>query len=268
MSATLKRFVPVFRRGSVAFEALVVATTAAITATATYKIASKRLDAEFATRLDAEIEATRKFYSALNEKPNLDDIVAAVPELQQELIVEPVEEASPAVKDPRPDIGLRGEGVLVQYNKMAGNYDGGADHTPGELEETVVPDVVTRNVFETGESTETLPPEIVDARSSDVPYLITFEEYSEGENSQETLTYYADDAVLADDQEEVVDDILGMVGPDALNSFGVGSGDSRTVFVRNEAIDVDYEIIYSPGNYGETVHGIAPVVGRRSTEEE
>jgi len=65
-----------------------------------------------------------------------------------------------------------------------------------------------------------------------------------------SLTYYAD-GVLADEDDEVVDDVDATVGSDALNHFGEYEDDS--VFVRNDSRKCDYEILLDTRNYADVV---------------
>jgi hypothetical protein len=244
--------------------ALVVA-SASISAVVTYRIATKRLESQFNETISKELEDTRKFFAALNEKPSVEDLAkergVEVPADQLETTVDQMQTV-----DPRPPLGTTGGegGALVAYNRIAGNYQGGE---PTTLPDADAPEPEVRNVFHYGEmiTSEVLPQEMIDARDEAVPYIITAEEYAEGDSNGETLTFYRDDAVLADENEEPVDDINGMIGDQALQSFGLGSGDSRVVYVRNERIGVDYEILLHDGNYGEVVHGISRPVARRGT---
>ncbi len=80
------------------------------------------------------------------------------------------------------------------------------------------------------------------------PYVISPEEFGEFENYEKiSLTYYAD-GVLADDIDEIVDDIEGVVG-DALDHFGEYEDDS--VFVRCDERKCDYEILLDQRNFSE-----------------
>ena len=75
----------------------------------------------------------------------------------------------------------------------------------------------------------------------DKPYVIAPEEFGEFDDYEKiSLTYYADH-ILADDNDEMVDDIDDIVGFDSLNSFGEYEDDS--VFVRNDRLRCDYEIL-------------------------
>ena len=73
------------------------------------------------------------------------------------------------------------------------------------------------------------------------PYVIPPEEFGEVEEyEQVSLTYYAD-GYLADEDDELIDDIEGIVGEDSLTHFGEYEDDS--VFVRNDRLLCDYEIL-------------------------
>lgn len=73
------------------------------------------------------------------------------------------------------------------------------------------------------------------------PYVIAPEEYDELDDYEAvSLTYY-DDKVLAYFDGEIIDDIEGTVGFDALTSFGEYEDDS--VHVRNNQLKTDYEIL-------------------------
>lgn len=96
-------------------------------------------------------------------------------------------------------------------------------------------------------------------RSVDQPYVIHYDERHEMEGySEESLTYYAADDVLCNERDEVVDpaDRDRLIGEANLDRFGHGSGDPMIVFVRNDNLEIMYEIIKSPNSFAEEVHGI------------
>lgn len=79
-------------------------------------------------------------------------------------------------------------------------------------------------------------------------YVISPEEYGESELPSESLTYWAD-GIVTDEANCVMDeeDIEGTIGMDALNHFGEYEDDS--VFVRNETLDKEYEILMDTRNF-------------------
>lgn len=83
------------------------------------------------------------------------------------------------------------------------------------------------------------------------PYVISPEEFGEFEEYEKiSLTYYADE-VLADENDEEVDDVDEIVGKESLNHFGEYEDDS--VFVRNDRLKCDYEILLDQRNYSDVV---------------
>ena len=71
------------------------------------------------------------------------------------------------------------------------------------------------------------------------PYVIKPDELGDEQYDICVLTYYAD-KVLANDWDEVVEDVDGTVGKDNLKTFGQYEEDC--VYVRNDELELDYEI--------------------------
>lgn len=97
------------------------------------------------------------------------------------------------------------------------------------------------------------------------PHVIDFDVWSEGLPGvdQETLIFYEEDGVLADEHGSIVQEVFTTLGPLALVSFGKGSRDVNVVYVRNPKNSTDYEVLLNRGSYAEEVHGIKPPrVGR------
>lgn len=89
--------------------------------------------------------------------------------------------------------------------------------------------------------------------SADRPHVISPEEFGELEDQGfETisLTYYADQ-VLADDDDRVITNVDDIVGYDSLTHFGEYEDDS--VFVRNERLKCDYEILLDQRTYADVL---------------
>ena len=91
-----------------------------------------------------------------------------------------------------------------------------------------------------------------ESMSVDKPYVIAPEEFGELDDYDTiSLTYYADQ-ILTDDNDVIVDDIEDVVGFDSLNSFGEYEDDS--VFVRNDRLKCDYEILLDQRKYSDVVN--------------
>lgn len=81
------------------------------------------------------------------------------------------------------------------------------------------------------------------------PYVISPYDYGELDDYyQIELTYYAD-GVLEDDEYNIVHDIDDLIGEDSLNTFGEYEDDS--VFVRNEKLRTDFQILKDLRTYEE-----------------
>ena len=85
----------------------------------------------------------------------------------------------------------------------------------------------------------------------DKPYVIAPEEFGDLDDYETiSLTYYADQ-ILADDNDVIVDEVEDVVGFDSLNSFGEYEYDS--VFVRNDRLKCDYEILLDQRKYSSVI---------------
>lgn len=89
--------------------------------------------------------------------------------------------------------------------------------------------------------------------AAEKPYIISPDEFGEFDDYEKvSLTYYAD-RILADDNDDLVDDIEQTVGLNSLNHFGEYEDDS--VFVRNDSRRCDYEILLDQRAYADVVKG-------------
>jgi hypothetical protein len=84
------------------------------------------------------------------------------------------------------------------------------------------------------------------------PYVIPPDEYGEKDDYEcVSLTYYAD-SVLTDDFDNVIEDVEGSVGFESLSHFGEYEDDS--VFVRNDRLKCDYEILLDARTYEDVLN--------------
>ena len=87
------------------------------------------------------------------------------------------------------------------------------------------------------------------------PYVISPEEFDDNdEYNVISLTYYAD-GVLTDDMDEPIDpeDIDDLVGKDFADHFGEYEDDS--VFIRNDRLRCDYEILRDNRSFADVAEG-------------
>lgn len=88
-------------------------------------------------------------------------------------------------------------------------------------------------------------------RNIAAPYTVSPEEFGKDETYETVeLVYYADN-ILADDMDEIVEDVDSTVGFDSLNSFGEFEDDS--VFVKNDQMKVYFEILRSEQKYMDMI---------------
>lgn len=100
--------------------------------------------------------------------------------------------------------------------------------------------------------------EVKDERK-EVPYVISPDELGEiKEYPIISLTLYSD-GVLCDDLDEPVEDVEGMVGKESLTHFGEYEDDS--VFVRNDRLKADFEILLDLRKYEDVLKKMPPVIG-------
>ena len=90
-------------------------------------------------------------------------------------------------------------------------------------------------------------PETMDIK----PYIISPEEFGEFEDYERISLSYYSDQVLADEDDEKVEDADNVVGLDSLTHFGEFEDDS--VFVRNDKLKCDYEILLVQRTYSDVI---------------
>lgn len=86
---------------------------------------------------------------------------------------------------------------------------------------------------------------------SEKPYVISPEEFGELEEYDRiSLTCYAD-KILTDENDCLIEDVERIVGLESLTHFGEYEDDS--VFVRNDRLKCDYEILLDQRSYAEVL---------------
>lgn len=96
----------------------------------------------------------------------------------------------------------------------------------------------------------------IEHRDKTKPYIIHVDEYMGDEmgwDSQSTLTWYEKDQILTDSQDHPIHNPSVVVGLPL--RFGHGSNDPNVVYVRNEQLQAEYEILRDSGSYQEIVLG-------------
>lgn len=90
-------------------------------------------------------------------------------------------------------------------------------------------------------------------RDPEVPYIIHYDEFRENDpdNDQSTYTYYEVDDILADARDIPVDDMDALIGLGNLGKWGHGSNDPNVVYIRNEHLGLDVEVVRDRGSFAE-----------------
>jgi hypothetical protein len=200
-------------------------------ATITYLVSRKVLRAKYEKIAVEEIAQAKEFYGTLYKKERFE-----TPESTVDTLIphRSVKEAAKSL--------LRYQGAVEE--------EGVEEEIVAEEEEVAV------NVF----LQDRTPVDDVETedRNPDRPYVISEREYMENEDNfrQVTFTYYAGDDVLADAGDKDIPYPDPVVGEQNLQRFGDGTEDQNTVFIRNERLSTDYEIVRSDGKYAHEVLGL------------
>lgn len=108
--------------------------------------------------------------------------------------------------------------------------------------------------------------DVINSSSDDIepiqPVVITMEEFTDSHTEYEKLSlyYWDEDDTLSDEGEEIIPNIEDFIG-DALTHFGEGSNDPDIVYVRNERLGCDYEVVRQHKSFQQEVYGIPPEEG-------
>jgi hypothetical protein len=95
----------------------------------------------------------------------------------------------------------------------------------------------------------------LEKRDKSDPYVIHVDEFVADEmgwDSQSTLTWYEKDQILTDSHDKPVYNHAELVGE---LRFGHGSNDANVVYIRNERLQCEYEVLRDEGSYEEIVLG-------------
>jgi len=95
-------------------------------------------------------------------------------------------------------------------------------------------------------------------RNGREPYVIHFDEFAENDETeggfvQKTLTYYEGDDIMTDEHDTPIYQYHTVTG---VLKFGHGSKDSNVVYIRNEELQLEVEVLYMPGRYEVEVLGL------------
>lgn len=87
-----------------------------------------------------------------------------------------------------------------------------------------------------------------EAKDMNKPFVISPDEFDDSDYEKESLNYYAD-GVVADDYDNVINDVDSLIGEDSLNHFGEYEED--TVYVQNDELKTVFEICCDARKYSD-----------------
>ena len=92
-----------------------------------------------------------------------------------------------------------------------------------------------------------------------VPYIIEDYQYGEDDDyEQQSLTYYSD-GVLADDEDQIIKNVVDVIGLEGLNELKKLDAENSMLYIRDERYKKEYDICYSENTYSE-IHNIDETV--------
>ena len=195
-----------------------------------YILTRRRLEEEYLTISKLEIEEARRFYRKLNK------------------------EDFPTPEDAVRRFILKNEPTITsdQFVEALRQYTGESIPQSDTIE--------VKNIFDRGSNTD---PEVgyaeeVQTRNREAPYILSLSAFMSNESgyTQVTLTYYAGDNVLTDERDEPIEDVNATIGLENLYRFGDFSGDPRTIYISNERLQMDFEVLRHDGKYTVEVLGL------------
>jgi hypothetical protein len=211
-----------------------------------YRLNRAKIRAEAFKESEEEVEKIREMYRdnariRIDEKPDLDEVVEDRGYIVTDEIVErptrppvPVDEPSAT----RPDVPPGPDLVPVEYGQRR------------------IPTIK----LDTGKSKDLhwdFEEELA-SRSEEHPYILHQDEYRDNQKGykQEVLTWWAGDNVLTDEQEQPLSNADELVDLNHMSKFGHGTDDFDVIFIRNDKLQVEYEIGRMPTSYEEEVQGL------------
>lgn len=244
-------------KAKIQFTALGYAMGAATGAFIAWKIAYSRAETKFSQIADEEIAEMRDHYQRK---------AVALDSKEQKISLEELvtEKGYVSTDDEKPPMAVTPPPAVVEAAAETVSEETTRVPPPVPVKEAEPVEVEHRNIFrDAGNTTEIMDSwdyqKELRLRSPDAPYVIHYDERNEFEDYQEmTLTYYDGDNVLCNERDEVIGEGIErdtMVGEGNLNRFGHGSNDPQIVYVRNDKLELVFEIVKSPNSYAEEVHG-------------
>lgn len=223
-----------------------------------YFFAKRMLETKYSKIADEEISSMREHYHAKTRAVESEAAKKPVEDIVKERgYVSPEEKTSSPPMAVQPPARVL-EGEDVRSDEFSDDSAMAADENTPDVEKF---SPQTRNVFETAKSDfEWDWHEERKRRSPDIPYVIHYDERNDMDGfSDVSLTYYDGDDVVCNERDEILDaaDRERQLGEKNLERFGHGSNDASIVYIRNDELEIVYEVVKSPNYYAEEVQGFS-----------
>lgn len=231
----------------------------AVGGTIAYLTTHKALDMKYKEIADAEIHQVREHYQVLRkEGPVYSDPVNAYEQIMLERGEDPVDLTKNNYTDLLKNLSEGGVPAAEYVSKATRDADGDLENAFGDLENAVA---IVKSVFDAEEVDD--PGEEVHGKyvrvnlneEKDI-YVISQPTFfaNESDMTQTTISYFAEDDVYADEDDNVIDIVDLLIGTEA-TPYGYMSNGEDLVYIRNEALEVEYEVVRSHGSYQDEVLG-------------
>lgn len=118
-----------------------------------------------------------------------------------------------------------------------------------ETEEPTDKEVYDSIVKDTGYAVET---EKKEDKKMDKPYVISPSEFGDSDYAMLSFTYFLDGTVL-NERDKIVSNVTELIGDDYANHFDEYEDDPDTVYVRNDKLGIDFEVLRDYREYSEVI---------------
>jgi len=220
-----------------------------------YKFTKEKIRAEVMKEAEAEIKTAREFWrqkaEALNNEMGKARVAGKV-----EGIVEREGYVTPEDNEPEVERKPVFRPVFPKADPTPMREDLEPEVTvQGDLLRTLRDDDKSKN--EEWDYTEELRKR---ENAPSLPYVIHQDEFSVGTAgyTKSVFTYYSADEVLVDEKNTVIESPAKFVGMENLEKFGHGTDDWNVVFIRNNSLRMEIEVVRLPDqSYEEHVLGLS-----------
>lgn len=217
---------------------------------ATYFISKRKIELKYAILFEDELEKIKEYYRLI--KTGKGELVVNG---EEPFELGTVEESSDEDDDDEVELEDIDSAVETVNNYLAvvKEYDTKAEETKTIFDQTQPSDT------EIGDEIES-PVPMLPEPDPDNPYIIALEQWGEQyvfnvNYDKITVRYFEDDDVVYDEGNGNIVPTKD-VGAGNLAKFGFASEDAATVYVRNESIETDFEVIRDPGSYTAIILGL------------